>query len=80
LVQVRDGDWGAYYPGRFELWFVPATGAPEGKLVEDIFKIEGWIRYAPRVSCLCRIGTGKALSGFSRRNNQKEPRNRVHFA
>lgn len=43
-ITIYEGDWGVYYPGRFELWFEPASGAPERKLVEDIFRIEGWQR------------------------------------
>lgn len=43
-VMVYEGDWGVYYPARFELWFVPDSGRPERKLVEKIFKIEGWQR------------------------------------
>jgi len=27
-----------------ELWFAPAGGAPERKLFEDVFRIEGWQR------------------------------------
>jgi len=43
-MTVYEGDWGVYYPARFELWFVPDSGKPERKLVEKIFKIEGWQR------------------------------------
>lgn len=43
-VAVYEGDWGNFYPGRFELWFIPGTGAPERKLIERIFRIEGWMR------------------------------------
>lgn len=43
-ITVYEGDWGVYYPARFELWFVPQDGGPERKLVEKIFKIEGWQR------------------------------------
>lgn len=43
-ITVYEGDWGTYYPARFELWFVPKSGAPERKLIEKIFKIEGWMR------------------------------------
>ena len=43
-ITIYEGDWGVYYPGRFELWFEPASGAPERKLVEDVFRIEGWQR------------------------------------
>ncbi|MEI6168895.1 MAG: hypothetical protein WCS52_17070 [bacterium] len=43
-ITVYEGDWGVYYPARFELWFVPDSGKPERKLIEKIFKIEGWQR------------------------------------
>lgn len=43
-ITVYEGDWGTYYPARFELWFVPDSGAAERKLIERIFKIEGWMR------------------------------------
>jgi hypothetical protein len=43
-ITVYEGDWGTYYPGRFELWFVPESGKPERKLIERIFRIEGWMR------------------------------------
>jgi hypothetical protein len=43
-ITVYEGDWGTYYPGRFELWFVPDSGTPERKLMERIFRIEGWMR------------------------------------
>jgi len=44
LITVYEGDWGVYYPARFELWLVPDSGGPERKLVEEIFRIEGWQR------------------------------------
>ena len=43
-ITVYEGDWGTFYPGRFELWFVPDTGGPERKLIDRIFRIEGWMR------------------------------------
>jgi hypothetical protein len=43
-ITVYEGDWGVYYPARFELWFVPDSGKSERKLVEKIFKVEGWQR------------------------------------
>jgi hypothetical protein len=43
-VTVYEGDWGTFYPARFELWFVPVSGGPERKLLERIFRIEGWQR------------------------------------
>ncbi len=35
---------GQPYAARFELWFVPDSGQGERKLLERIFKIEGWQR------------------------------------
>jgi hypothetical protein len=43
-ITVYEGDWGNYYPGRFELWFIPDSGAQERKLIDRIFRIEGWMR------------------------------------
>ncbi|HAL91834.1 MAG TPA: hypothetical protein DCM68_02260 [Verrucomicrobia bacterium] len=41
---IYEGDWGKPYAARFEVWFVPDSGAPERKLLEKAFKIEGWQR------------------------------------
>jgi hypothetical protein len=41
---IYEGDWGKPYAARFEVWFVPDSGAPERKLMEKVFKIEGWQR------------------------------------
>jgi hypothetical protein len=41
---IYEGDWGQYYAARFELWFRPDSGAPERKLAERTFKIQGWMR------------------------------------
>ena len=41
---ICEGDWGKPYAARFELWFVPDSGAPERKLMEKVFRIEGWQR------------------------------------
>lgn len=41
---IYEGDWGKPYAARFEVWFAPDSGKPERKLVERIFKIEGWQR------------------------------------
>jgi hypothetical protein len=43
-ITVYEGDWDVYYPARFELWFIPDSGEPERKLIEKVFKIEGWQR------------------------------------
>jgi hypothetical protein len=41
---IYEGDWDQYYAARFELWFRPDSGAPERKLAERTFKIQGWMR------------------------------------
>lgn len=43
-ITVYEGDWGTFYPARFELWFMPDSGKPERKLIDRIFRIEGWQR------------------------------------
>jgi hypothetical protein len=43
-VTIYEGDWGQPYAARFELWFKPESGAPERKLLQRTFKIEGWQR------------------------------------
>jgi hypothetical protein len=41
---IYEGDWGNPYAARFEIWFCPDSGADDRKLMERIFKIEGWQR------------------------------------
>lgn len=41
---IYEGDWGKPYAARFEVWFKPDSKAPERKLAERIYKIEGWQR------------------------------------
>lgn len=41
---IYEGDWGKPYAARFEVWFAPDRGGPERKLLEKVFKIEGWQR------------------------------------
>lgn len=41
---IYEGNWNQYYGARFELWFKPASGAPERKLLEKNYKIQGWMR------------------------------------
>jgi len=43
-ITVYEGDWGDYYPGRFELGFIPDSGAAERMLIARVFRIEGWMR------------------------------------
>jgi hypothetical protein len=40
---IYEGDWGKPYAARFEVWFKPATGGPEVKLIEKNYKIVGWM-------------------------------------
>ena len=41
---IYEGDWGKPYAARFEVWFVPDSKSPERKLMEKVYKIEGWER------------------------------------
>jgi hypothetical protein len=41
-ITIYEGDWGQPYAAKFELWFAPDSGQPERKLLERIYKIEGW--------------------------------------
>jgi hypothetical protein len=43
-VTIYEGDWGKPYAARFEIWFVPDSGGPDRKLLERVFRIEGWQR------------------------------------
>lgn len=44
LITIYEGDWGKPYAARFEVWFVPDSGETERKLLDRVFKIEGWQR------------------------------------
>ena len=40
---IKEGDWGKFYAARFEVWFFPDnTSEGERKLMEKIYKIEGY--------------------------------------
>jgi len=41
---IYEGDWGKPYAARFEVWFTPDLGGSDRKLMEKVFKIEGWQR------------------------------------
>lgn len=43
-ITIYEGDWGDPYAARFEVWFKPDNGDKERKLLEKVFKIEGWQR------------------------------------
>ena len=40
---IYEGSWGIYYPARIEIWFRPASGGTPRKLLEKIFRVEGWM-------------------------------------
>lgn len=44
VITIYEGDWEKYYAARFEVWFAPDSGAPPRKLLERVYKIEGWMR------------------------------------
>ncbi len=41
---IYEGNWGQFYGARFEVWLKPFSGAPERKLFERNYKIQGWTR------------------------------------
>ena len=41
---IYEGDWGKPYAARFEVWFTSESGDSDRKLMEKVFKIEGWQR------------------------------------
>lgn len=41
---IYEGDWDDFYAARFEVWFEPDSGGSDRKLLERVFKIEGWQR------------------------------------
>ena len=43
-ITIYEGNWEQYYAARFELWFRPDSGAPERKLAEKVYRIQGWMR------------------------------------
>ena len=41
---IYPGDWGDYYAARIEVWFSPASGDADRKLMEKTYRVEGWMR------------------------------------
>ena len=41
---IYEGDWGDYYAARIEVWFKNASTKEETKLLEKIYRVEGWSR------------------------------------
>ena len=41
---IYEGDWGDYYAVRVEVWHRDSTTHREGKLMEKVYRMEGWMR------------------------------------
>jgi len=41
---IYEGDWGDYYAVRIEVWFKSAETNKERKLLEKVYRVEGWMR------------------------------------
>ena len=41
---IYEGEWGDYYAARIEVWFRNASTGEETKLMEKIYRVEGWMR------------------------------------
>ena len=41
---IYEGDWGDYYVARIEVWHKNASSGEETKLLEKIYRVEGWMR------------------------------------
>ena len=41
---IYEGDWEDYYPARIEVWHRNASTGEETKLLEKIYRVEGWMR------------------------------------
>ena len=41
---IYEGDWEDYYAARIEVWYKNASTGEETKLLEKIYRVEGWMR------------------------------------
>ena len=41
---IYEGDWGDYYAARIEVWFKSSETNKENKLMEKVYRVEGWMR------------------------------------
>ena len=41
---IYEGVWGEYYAARIEVWFKNAETSQESKLLEKVYRVEGWQR------------------------------------
>ena len=41
---IYEGDWGDYYAVRVEVWHRDSVTHQESKLMEKVYRMEGWMR------------------------------------
>lgn len=41
---IYEGDWGDYYAARIEVWHRDANTGEEKKLMDKVYRVEGWMR------------------------------------
>ena len=41
---IYEGDWDDYYAARIEVWFKSSETNKENKLMEKVYRVEGWMR------------------------------------
>ncbi len=41
---IYEGDWGDYYASRIEVWHRDANTGKEKKLMDKVYRVEGWMR------------------------------------
>lgn len=41
---IYEGDWGDYYAARIEVWYRDSVTKEERKLLEKVYRVEGWMR------------------------------------
>ena len=41
---IYEGDWDDYYAARIEVWFKSSETNKESKLMEKVYRVEGWMR------------------------------------
>ncbi len=44
IFTIYEGDWGDYYAARIEVWHKDAKTGQETKLMEKVYRVEGWER------------------------------------
>jgi hypothetical protein len=44
MFTIYEGDWGDYYAARIEVWYKNSATGKETKLLEEVYRVEGWMR------------------------------------